>query len=54
MNCRITLAFVLMTHCITTLPTKFITAIEILSLCTSMPIYLLLVIKGVPPQERLS
>jgi hypothetical protein len=27
---------------------EFITAIEILSLCTSMPIYLVLVIKGVP------
>src|SRR6516162_11719701 len=47
-NCRIMLAFVSMTDSITTLPTEFMTAIEILSLCTSMPIYLmLLVIKGV-------
>jgi hypothetical protein len=47
-NCRIMLAFVSMTDSITTLPTEFITAIEILSLCTSIPIYLmLLVIKGV-------
>src|ERR1700687_3276330 len=47
-NCRIMLAFVSMTHSITTLPTKFLTAIEILSLCTSMPIYFLLSIEGVP------
>src|SRR6516162_7785318 len=46
-NCRIMLAFVSMTHSITILPIEFITAIEILSLCTSMPIYLVLVIKGV-------
>jgi hypothetical protein len=47
-NCRIMLAFVSMTDSITTLPTEFMTAIEILSLCTSIPIYLmLLVIKGV-------
>src|SRR5258708_11849508 len=47
-NCRIMLAFVSMTHSITTLPTEFLTAAEILSLCTSIPIYLmLLVIKGV-------
>src|SRR5260221_4469546 len=52
-NCRIMLAFVSMTYSITTLPTEFVTAIEILSVCTSMPIYLLLVIKGVPPLERL-
>src|ERR1700733_11465461 len=46
-NCRIMLAFVSMTHSITTLPTEFLTAIEILSLSTSMPIYLMvLVIKG--------
>src|SRR5260370_5246388 len=43
-----------MTHSITTLPAEFLTAIEILSLCTSMPIYLVLVIKGVPPLEWLS
>src|SRR5215472_12211437 len=53
-NCRIMLALVSMTHSITTLPASFLTAIEILSLCTSMPIYLVLVIKGVPPLERLS
>src|SRR5215470_6114840 len=53
MNCRIMLALVSMTHSITTLPAEFLTAIEILSLCTSMPIYLVLVIKGVPPLERL-
>src|SRR5215470_6229569 len=46
-NCRIMLAFVSMTDSITTLPTEFLTAIEILSLCTSIPIYLVLVIKGV-------
>src|SRR6201984_3810401 len=46
-NCRIMLAFVSMTDSITTLPTEFVTAIEILSLFTSMPIYLVLVIKGV-------
>src|SRR5258707_11709532 len=47
-NCRIMLAFVSMTHSITTLPTEFLTAAEILSLCTSIPIYLMLVvIKGV-------
>src|SRR5271163_2899774 len=45
-NCRIMLAFVSMTHSITTFPAPFLTAIEILSLCTSMPIYLVLVIKG--------
>jgi len=42
MNCRIVLAFVSMTHSITTLPTEFITTIEMLSLCTSRPIYLVL------------
>src|SRR5215468_5197556 len=45
-NCRIMLAFVSMTDSITTLPAEFLTAIEMLSLCTSMPIYLVLVIKG--------
>ena len=38
-NCRIMFAFVSMTHSITTLPAAFLTAIEMLSLCTSMPIY---------------
>ena len=32
---------------ITIFPTAFLTAIEMLSLCTSIPIYLVLVIKGV-------
>src|SRR5271155_3145380 len=45
-TCRIMLAFVSMTHSITTFPAPFLTAIETLSLCTSMPIYLVLVIKG--------
>src|SRR5713101_6811886 len=45
-NCRIALALVSMTHSITNLPAEFITAIETLSLWTSMPIYLVLVIKG--------
>jgi TolB-like protein/predicted Ser/Thr protein kinase len=37
-----------MTHSITTLSAEFRTAIEMLSLCTSKPIYLVLVIEGVP------
>src|SRR5271167_925014 len=41
-NCRIMLAFVSMTHSIMIFPTPFITAIEMLSLCTSMPIYFVL------------
>jgi transposase len=45
-NCRIMLALVSMTHSITTLPAAFLTAIAILSLCTSMPIYLVLVIRA--------
>src|SRR5467141_3735746 len=45
-NCRMVLALVSMTHSITTLPAEFRTAIEMLSLCTSKPIYLVLVIKG--------
>src|ERR1700675_2738811 len=45
-NCRSMLAFVSMTHSIPIFPAPFITAIEMLSLCTSMPIYLVLVIKG--------
>src|SRR5882672_11013337 len=47
-NCRIMLAFVSITHSITIFPSPFITAIEMLSLCTSMPIYFLLSIEGVP------
>src|SRR5215813_9227602 len=46
MNCKIVLALVSMTLSITTLPTEFLTQIETLSLCTSSPIYLTLVIKG--------
>src|ERR1700740_172953 len=46
-HCRIVLAFVSMTHSITNFPVAFITATEMLSLCTSIPIYLVLVIKGV-------
>src|SRR5580765_988968 len=38
-NCRIMLAFVSITHSITIFPEAFMTAIEMLSLCTSMPIY---------------
>src|ERR1700693_5963377 len=41
-NSRITLAFVSITHSITIFPAPFITAIEMLSLCTSIPIYFLL------------
>src|ERR1700686_3092393 len=47
-NCRIMLAFVSMTHSIPIFPAPFITAIEMLSLCTSIPIYFLLSIEGVP------
>ena len=37
-----------MTHSITIFPAALLTAIEMLSLCTSLPIYLLLVIEGSP------
>src|SRR6266404_6410710 len=40
-NCRIMLAFVSITHSITIFPAPFLTAIEMLSLCTSIPIYFL-------------
>src|SRR5450631_3350245 len=40
-NCRIMLALVSITHSITIFPAAFLTAIEILSLCTSIPIYFL-------------
>src|ERR1700692_3927863 len=53
-NCRIMLAFVSMTHSITIFPEAFMTALEILSLCTSIPIYLVLVIKGCSFLEGLS
>src|ERR1700730_8175222 len=47
MNCRIMLALVSRTHSISIFPTEFITAIEIPSLCTSMPTYFLVLdIKG--------
>src|SRR6266478_4264753 len=52
MNCRIVLALVSMTHSITILPIEFLTAIEMLSVCTSIPIYLVLVIKGCPFLEK--
>src|ERR1700747_1859023 len=45
-NCRRVLALVSMTHSITILPTEFLTQLEMLSMCTSIPIYLMLVIKG--------
>src|ERR1700757_4386618 len=45
-NCRRVLALVSTTHSITILPTEFLTQIEMLSMCTSIPIYLMLVIKG--------
>src|ERR1700683_2826345 len=48
------LAFVSITHSITIFPAAFLTAIEMLSLCTSMPIYLVLVIEGCSFLERLS
>src|SRR5208337_2085502 len=53
-NCRIMLAFVSMTHSITIFPAALLTAIAMLSLCTSMPIYLVLVIKGCSFLEGLS
>src|ERR1700732_2179 len=40
-NCRIALVFVSITHSITIFPASFLTAIEMLSLCTSIPIYFL-------------
>src|SRR5271154_4760225 len=45
-NSRMTFAFVSITHSITSFPVSFLTAIEILSLCTSMPIYLVPVIRA--------
>src|SRR6266481_7703954 len=53
-NCKIMLAFVSITHSITIFPEAFMTALEILSLCTSIPIYWVLVIKGCSFLERLS
>src|SRR5215469_12357826 len=51
-NCRIVLAFVSMTPSITILPREFLTAIEVLSVCTSIPIYLTLAIKGCSFPEK--
>jgi hypothetical protein len=45
-------ALVSMTHSITILPREFLTAIEVLSVCTSIPIYLTLVIKGCSFPEK--
>jgi hypothetical protein len=42
------LVFVSMTHSITIFPAAFLTAIEMLSLCTPVWIYFLLSIEGVP------
>jgi len=47
-NCRIMLAFVSMRLSITIFPAAFLTAIEMLSLCTSIAMYLLLFIEGAP------
>src|SRR6516162_2726393 len=46
-HCRMVLALVSMIDSITSLPSPFITAIEIASLCTSMPIYLIFIV-GAP------
>src|SRR6516162_5890103 len=46
MNCRRVLPLVSMTPSITIFPREFLTAIDVLSVCTSIPIYLTLVIKG--------
>src|ERR1700684_3306809 len=43
---RIMLAFVSITHSITIFPASFLTAIEMLSLCTSIPIYFRLFMEG--------
>src|SRR5258707_445731 len=43
---RMAFALVSITHSIAIFPAAFLTAIEILSLCTSMPIYLMLVIRN--------
>src|ERR1700757_3246827 len=51
-NCRRVLALVSTTHSITILPKEFLTAIEVLSVCTSIPIYLTLVIKGCSFPEK--
>src|SRR5208282_3404239 len=53
-NCRTMLALVSIKHSITNFPAAFLTAIAMLSLCTSMPTYLVLVIKGCSFLERLS
>src|SRR5277367_3138152 len=45
---RMVLALVSIVHSITSLPEEFRTAIEIASLCTSIPIYFTLSIEGAP------
>src|ERR1700693_278304 len=45
---RMVMALVSITHSITSLPEEFRTAIEIASLCTSIPIYFLLSMQGAP------
>src|SRR5215469_5598351 len=45
-NCRMVAALVSRTDSITTLPAEFITATEIVSLCTSMPMYFVLSMRG--------
>src|SRR5271163_2580795 len=49
---RMVLALVSIVHSITSLPEEFRTAIEIASLCTSIPIYFTLSIEGAPLRSR--
>src|SRR6516162_8308942 len=51
-NCKRVLALVSIAHSITILPMEFLTAIEVLSVCTSIPIYLTLIIKGCSFPEK--
>src|SRR5215471_659607 len=51
-NCKRALALVSIAHSITILPMEFLTAIEVLSVCTSIPIYLTLIIKGCSFPEK--
>src|SRR5262245_34475557 len=48
MNCRIVLAFVSMTDSMINFPAASRTATEIVAVCTSMPMYLLLFTEGAP------
>src|ERR1700722_9505272 len=52
MNCRMMLAFVSTTHSSTILPAEFMTAMEMLSLWTSMPIYFVSFIGDAPFGRR--